>query len=313
MDQDRPLLGILLMLGFCVLAPMGDAVAKLLGGRLPLAQIVFVRFAIQAALLAPVVLIGRRVPRMGLQLLGLVLLRTVMHVLGIGMMFSALVYLPLADAIAIAFVMPFILLLLGHYVMGEEVGWRRMAACAVGFAGTLMVVQPAFRDVGWPALLPLGVALNFALFMMVTRRISRRIGAVPLQAVSGLMATAMIAPLVLLVPAEAVPGLGWHPVGPGVWGLLVTIGLLGTLAHLLMTWSLRFAPGATLAPVQYLELPVATTIGYLVFGDLPGPLAGAGICVIVAAGLYILMRERAMHRAPSAVPAPARPAPPAAE
>ena len=69
----------------------------------------------------------------------LTLLRTLMHIVGIGMMVSALYYLPLADAIAIAFVMPFMMLLLGHYVLGEEVGMRRMIACAVGFLGTLLI------------------------------------------------------------------------------------------------------------------------------------------------------------------------------
>jgi hypothetical protein len=70
-------------------------------------------------------------------------------------MFASLRYLPLADAVAIAFVMPFIMLLLGWFYLGEEVGPRRFGACIVGFIGTLMVVQPSFAEVGWPALLPL--------------------------------------------------------------------------------------------------------------------------------------------------------------
>ena len=59
-----------------------------------------------------------------------------------------------------------------------------------------------------------------------------------------------------------------------------------------MTWSLRFAPSATLAPIQYLEIPFATLIGFLVFGDLPNGLAALGIAVTIAAGLYVLHRER---------------------
>jgi len=97
-------------------------------------------------------------------------------------MFSALRYLPLADALAIAFVMPFIMLILGHFFMGEEVGRQRMAACAVGFVGTLLVIQPNFVDVGAAALLPLGVAVVFALFMMVTRRVARALDPIRLQA-----------------------------------------------------------------------------------------------------------------------------------
>ncbi|AWI82816.1 EamA family transporter [Alloyangia pacifica] len=313
MAGDRPLLGVLLMLGFCVVAPMGDATAKLLGDKVSIGQLLLLRFAIQAAVLIPLMIATRGVCRLRGRVLGLTVLRTVMHMLGIAMMFAALRFLPLADAIAIAFVMPFFTLLLGHYVLGEEVGWRRMAACGVGFIGTLLVVQPAFAEVGWPALLPLGVALNFALFMLVTRQIARDVDAISLQAVSGVIAVGIMAPVLLLVPGGTVPGLALSQPSAPVWGLIVAIGLLGTLAHLLMTWSLRFAPGATLAPMQYLEIPVATIIGFAVFADLPNGLATVGICVTVASGLYILMRERAIARALREAPVPAQPAPSPAE
>jgi drug/metabolite transporter (DMT)-like permease len=66
-----------------------------------------------------------------------------------------------------------------------------------------------------------------------------------------------------------------------------------------MTWSLRFAPSATLAPIQYLEIPFATLIGYLVFGDLPNGVAALGIAVTIGAGLYVLHRERRASAAPA--------------
>ena len=141
MTQDRPLLGIMLMLGFCIVAPMGDAVAKLLGERLPLGEILFVRFAVQAVFLIPLVWLTGRAWKMQGRVLGLTFFRTVLHIFGIGAMFTALQYLPLADAVAIAFVMPFIMLLLGKFVLNEEVGSRRIIACAVGFIGTLLVIQ----------------------------------------------------------------------------------------------------------------------------------------------------------------------------
>jgi drug/metabolite transporter (DMT)-like permease len=83
--------------------------------------------------------------------------------------------------------------------------------------------------------------------------------------------------------------------------LLATIGVLGTLAHLLMTWSLRFAPASTLAPMQYLEIPFATVIGWVIFRDLPNGLAALGIAITVAAGLYIVVRERSLARAQKTV------------
>ena len=169
---DRPVLGIVLMLGFCILAPLSDSIAKVLGESVPILQLVLIRFALQGVLLAPVVWLSARSFRMPAGVMALVVLRTALHICGVGLMFLALSHLPLAECIAIAFVMPFILLLLGHLWLREEVGPRRLIACAVGFAGTLMVVQPTFADVGLPALLPLGVAVLFAVFMLVTRQIA---------------------------------------------------------------------------------------------------------------------------------------------
>lgn len=306
-DLDRPLLGITLMLGFCVLAPFADALAKLLGPEMAVGQLVTLRFAIQAAILVPLTLATGRIWRMDRATFWLVLLRTLLHIVGIAMVFTSLLYLPLADAIAIAYVMPFIMLLLGFWFLGEEVGMRRLVACAVGFVGTLMVVQPAFSDVGWPALLPLGVAVIFALFMLVTRQIAGHTDPIGMQAVSALLALVLLIPIMALTPTGTLPELDWIAPSSRGWTLIALMGLAGTLAHLLMTWSLRYAEASTLAPMQYLEIPFATAVGYLLFADLPGPLASIGIAVTIASGLYIVMRERAIHQARATAP----PEPPA--
>lgn len=296
MTQDKPVLGIALMLGFCILAPIGDAVAKLLGSSVPLGQVVLIRFALQAVVLIPLVWWSRRLWRMRGRVLWLTLLRTVLHIIGIGAMFTALKYLPLADAVAIVFVLPFFMLLLGKYVLDEEVGQRRIWACVVGFVGTLLVVQPSFVTVGWPALLPVFVAANFAVFMLVTRQIAKQTDPIGLQAVSGVMAVVIMAPLLWVGSlTEIVPLQSIWPT-PHQWNLLIGLGVLGTFAHLLMTASLRYAPSATLAPMQYLEIPFATLLGLVIFQDLPNPLAALGIAITMCAGLYIILREQASAR-----------------
>ncbi|MCK0096271.1 DMT family transporter [Yoonia sp. F2084L] len=303
MTTDRPFLGVMLMLAFCVLAPLGDSIAKLLGGVVALSVLVFVRFGIQAAILLPLVAISGQGFRLPQGILMWTLIRTVLHILGIGLMFSALRYLPLADALAIAFVMPFIMLMLGHFAMGEHVGVQRMVACAIGFIGTLLVIQPNFVEVGYPALLPLGVAVVFALFMMVTRKIARALDPIKLQAISGVQATVIL--LVVLIALPGIFGAVSLQFDPHTWILLGALGVIGTFAHLFMTWSLRFAPASTLAPMQYLEIPFGTAIGWLIFSDLPNGLAAVGICITVGAGLYIILRERRLAmqsaKAPAAV------------
>jgi len=301
------------MLGFCLAAPLGDALAKLLYGALPLGMLILARFLFQAVILAPMVAATHRPWRVRGRVLRLVVWRTVLHILGIGMMFTALGYLPLADAVAIAFVMPFIMLLLGKYVLNEQVGPRRLIACVVGFIGTLLVIQPSFAAVGWPAMLPLGVAVVFALFMLATRQIAKETDPISLQAVSGTIATVALLPLMIIGHMLEWPGLQFAmPTAEEAW-LIVAIGSVGTLAHLMMTWSLRYAPSTTLAPMQYLEIPFATAIGWLIFADLPNGLAAIGILITLAAGLYIILREQATQRMQRSALQQTPPAPPAAE
>ena len=296
MTPDRPLLGILLMFGFCVLAPLGDALAKVLGQSVPLGVLLLARFAIQAVVLFPLILMTRRKWRLSGKILGLAWLRTVLHIIGIGAMFTALKFLPLADAVAIAFVMPFIMLVLGHYVLGEDIGIRRITACAIGFVGTLLVIQPAFESAGWPALLPLLVAIVFSLFMLVTRLIAKETDPIALQGINGVMAIVILLPILLMLKDSDLAIFEVRAPNMREFVMLIAIGLIGTLAHLLMTWSLRFAPSATLAPMQYLEIPFATFIGWLLFSELPNTLATIGIVITISAGLYIIIRERAISR-----------------
>lgn len=301
MTGDRPFLGVMLMLAFCVLAPLGDSIAKLLGGIVALSVLLFVRFGVQAVILLPLVAMSGQGFRLPQGILLWTLLRTGLHILGIGLMFSALQFLPLADALAIAFVMPFIMLILGHFAMDEHVGMHRMLACAVGFVGTLLVIQPNFVEVGYPALLPLGVAVVFALFMMVTRKIARALNPIKLQAISGVQASVILLCALLILPS-GIEQISFD-FDVWTWVLLAALGLIGTFAHLFMTWSLRFAPASTLAPMQYLEIPFGTAIGWLIFADLPNGLAAIGICITVGAGLYIILREKRLSKQSAEAPA----------
>ncbi|MCY4303177.1 MAG: DMT family transporter [Aestuariivita sp.] len=296
MITDRPALGVIFMLGFCIIAPLGDAMAKIISETIPVGQLLLVRFGIQAAILIPIIWLTNRRWRMNYRILGLTITRTILHIIGIGCMFTSLYYLPLADAIAIAFVMPFISLLLGKFALSEEVGRRRLIACTIGFLGTLMVIQPSFITVGWHALWPLGVAVSFALFMLITRKIAKETDPVSLQAVSGSVACLILIPPIVFSHSNDIELLSLvMPSVAHLW-LLGLVGVLGTFAHLLITWSLRLAPSTTLAPMQYLEIPIATLLGWLIFGELPNCIASLGIMITILAGTYIIFREQAIVR-----------------
>jgi drug/metabolite transporter (DMT)-like permease len=299
MAADRPVLGISLMIAFCAIVPVGDSMAKLLGPSVPLVQLLFIRFAVQAILLLPIVWATGRSLAMTRRVVGLTALRTVFHIVGSATLFVALWLMPLADVIAITFVLPFIMLLLGRFVLGEEVGPRRLAACTVGFVGTLLVIQPSFVTVGWPALLPLGAALAFAFYQLVSRQTARENDPLSLQAMSGMIAATGLGLLLVAGSGSDIAMLQLEmPDTREIW-LLAAISCFGTVAHLVLTWSFRYAPSATLAPMQYLEIPFATLLGWLVFSDLPNGLAALGIAITIGAGLYIVFRERRAETIPS--------------
>lgn len=296
MRQDRPILGIALMLGFSCIAPIGDAVIKLLGDLMPVAFFILWRFIMQAMLLTPIVIATKTLNAMTRQQYALILFRTICHIVGVGAIFMGFRHLPLADAIAIAFVMPFFSLLLGKYVLGEEVGMRRLLACCVGFLGTLLIIQPSFLEVGNAVFWPVLAAFAFALFMLAGRQLAMSADPIAIQMVSGYMAAAIMVPVVFIGNQQDWSEFGiFMPTGSTLW-LLLLAGVLGTIAHLLMTWSLRFAPSTTLAPLTYVEIPITTLVGFIVFGDLPNALAATGICITVAAGLYVIFREQAKLR-----------------
>ena len=296
MRQNRPVLGIVLMLGFCVLAPLSDALAKILGARLGIGELVAWRFLAQTILLAPIVLwLGQALWLPG-RLMAIAVLRGALHVVGSFAMFLALRHLPLAETVAIAYVMPFIALMMGRCFLGEVVGPRRLSAAVAGFLGTLLVVQPTFAAVGWYALLPLFVAVVFAAFMLTTRAVSHLVDPVRLQAVSGVASLVLCLPALAVGAALGIPDLSLAGPGRDVLMLYLGLGVLGTLAHLFMVWSLKYAATATVAPMQYLEIPVAALIGLWLFGAFPNGLALWGVAITVASGLYVIWIEHAGAR-----------------
>lgn len=291
-STDRILIGVALMLGFCLTAPLLDVAAKLASESVPVGQITAARFFVQCILMAPFLLLMKlslRVPR---DLWLALVFRAVFLFVATFCFIAAIRVMPLADALAIVFVAPFIVLLVGKVYLDEDVGPRRVAAAIVGFIGVLFVIQPSFAAFGAVALFPLGTAVAFASYILVTRGLSRRVHPVTLQFYTGFIASLICAPVMIVAQGSGSAML--DPVWPvGIaWIWLFGVGFFATISHMMMTYALSLAPSATLAPLQYLELPVATVFGYLVFSDFPNALSLIGIAIIIGAGLYMIHRER---------------------
>ncbi|MGB0959052.1 MAG: DMT family transporter [Halocynthiibacter sp.] len=297
MTHDHTKHGILLMLLFCLLAPAIDVFAKIASTDIPVGQITAARFLIQALVFLPFLIRGLRTHHVfRLKDMILIPLRAG-AIFGSTLFFIlAVKHMPLADALAIVYVEPFLVMFLAWVLLGESVGWHRIAASIICLIGTAFVIQPSFALFGHVALYPLGTALCFAIYMLVTREVSDRFEPLFLQPLTATIACFMVVPPLFFFDGSAHEV--WDPVMPhGVfWLWLLGVGVSGAAAHLALSYALKFAPSATLAPLSYLEIITATVVGFLVFGDIPTHWALFGVILIVISGLYLIWRETQLKK-----------------
>ncbi len=284
--------GIVLMVVFTVIAPCVDVFAKLATDYAPSAQVTAVRFAVQFLALTPIVLWRGGLAGLTAAMVGIHAVRGVLIGLATIAFITALSHMPLADAVAIFFIEPMVLTLLGGVILREKVGWRRYLASFVGFVGAMIVVRPSFQELGLVALLPVVTATTFAVYLILTRRMSAREDAITMQAFAGFFGVLFIGIIMWLGQGSGSAVL--DPVWSNAtgWGLMIGVGVMATMSHLVLVYAFRKAPASVLAPLQYLEIVAATLLGFLVFGDFPDVLKWLGIAIIVGSGLFIFWRER---------------------
>ena len=276
-----------MMAGVLALAVL-NVLVKLLSARYPVIEIAFFRslFALGPALIA--------VSTSG----GLASLRTDRfgsHVtrasVGLGamlLMFWSYHLLPLADAVAIGFSAPLFLTLLSVPLLGEKVGLARWGAVLVGFAGVLVMVKPGATVLNLGALVALGAAVGYALAVIAVRQLGRTEHP-----------NTIVFYFTLNTGALSALGLpwGWTSPTPGDFGLMALTGLLGGAVQYCGTHAYTLGPAAVMGPFNYSAILWATLFGYLIWGDLPDRWVILGAAVVIASGLFIVLRETRREKA----------------
>ncbi|MEM0906384.1 MAG: DMT family transporter [Pseudomonadota bacterium] len=291
--------GMALMCCAMLVIPAVDALAKYMSQSLPPFQIAFLRYAVQTVLLAVWLKMIRR--DIVLDNAARAVLRT-LFVIGalmafaVSCLFWGLKVLPLANAIALFFVAPLILTMFSKWFLGERVGWHRTTAVLVGFLGALVVVRPNYVEFGWYAVLPLLAALGFAMVVTIMRKISSAIDPLRLQTITGGSASVFLGIAVLLGSTTGSDIVAWEGPSATQWLLFLVLGSAATLAQMLMTRAIKLAEASLLAPFHYIEIVGATLFGYLVFSEFPDAMTWFGTGIILAAGLYVIHRERVLAK-----------------
>ncbi|RVU15187.1 DMT family transporter [Methylobacterium oryzihabitans] len=287
LDGDRRrqvLVGIALMIGAVAGFACIDATAKALNRSLNPLLVVAARYVGSFVLVALV--LGPRRGSIGLlrsRRPALQVFRSLCLVIATVCSFFALRSLPLAQVTSITFASPLIVALIAGPLLGEHIGWRRLAAVLAGFAGVLVVARPGL---GMPpaALLAVVTAAVNGIYIVATRMLAAHDPPETTMLYTGLVGAVVTAPALVLL-WESPPDLA-------TWTGLFAIGGFGTLGHWLLILAHRHAPASTLAPFGYAHLLWALLIGFAAFGDVPDRWTLLGGAVVAAAGLFLIAEER---------------------
>lgn len=276
-------LGLLFMAMGMLLYSGVDAMAKLLTADFHPLQIVAIR---QSGLLIGVLIL--------LALRGVSVLRTAHPGLQIArgalaagsatLFIIAIGYVPLADAVAVSFVAPFIVTVLGALILREPVGIRRWIAVSIGFVGTLIVVRPGLGVIHPAVMLVALAAMLFAFRQILSRMLSGTD-----RTATTVAYTAIVSTSILILPLPFVWITPWT--GTQV-ALFAGCAIVAAAAEISVIKALEVAQAVVVAPVQYTLLLWGTLLGYLVFDQLPDRWTMVGALIIMATGLYTLHRER---------------------
>ncbi len=268
---------------------LNDTAIKYVTETLPLYQTLFLRSVVTVSLLW---LIG--LAKGGLQLrlsradTRTLAWRTVGEILATVFFLTALMHMPIADLSAIMQSLPLAVTLAAAIWFGESIGWRRIMAILIGFAGVMLIIRPGGESFGIWSVLGVGAVLSVVLRDMVTRRFSSSVSSVAISFYAGLS--------ILVVGAVMIPFDGWqNPTLAELTG--VTLSALAVIGgYLAVVMAMRVGEVGVVAPFRYTSLLWAVAMGYLVFGDLPDLWTISGAALVIGSGVYAFYRERVLAR-----------------
>ena len=281
--------GAALMSGSMAGYTFNDACLKAMSGDLPLSQVVFLRGIVTCILLFGLGLALRTLTfRLSAREWKLMFLRSLAEVGATYCFLSALFNMPIANVTAVLQALPLTIALAAWVFLGEPLGWRRLLAILVGFLGVILIVKPGGDGFTAWSVYAL-FAVGFITFRdLVVRKMSRETPSMTVALVAAVMIT--------FVFGCASLGVEWAPVSPRNWGLLLLSAVVIFLGYLFAVMVMRVGDIGFVAPFRYTGLIWALLIGLVAFGEWPDAMTFAGAVIVVATGLFTLVRERQLAR-----------------
>lgn len=274
--------GVLLMLLAVSLFATMDAIAKGLIANYPAPQVIWARFAGQAAILLLVLGPRRIVPALRSDFQGLHLARSAGQFGATAFFFTSLGYIGLAEATALTDISPLLITLGAALFLGEKLGARRIFGVIAAMAGAMLIIRPGLSVFTPAAMLPLCAAVCYTVNALLTRHIGAREGPVTALIHAAIFGT--------VVSSLALPWV-WVPLAAADIPTFLLVGALGTGAQFCLIKSFSMAEASVVAPFAYVGIVLATIWGILFYQEFPDIWTLTGALVIVAAGLFVWHSE----------------------
>lgn len=279
------------MLCATALISLNDAIIKTLAGYYPVGELLMLRGFFVLPWIVLIAYFSGGLGTLRINNFKGQTLRALFMVGGSFFFVSGLIYLPLADAIAVTFTGPLFITALAPLMLGEKVGLRRWIAVLVGFAGVLFMVRPGSDAIQLAVLFPLAGALSGGVRDLLTRRISQT------ESSTGVL---LFTTLCVMLFGLITTPFKWVEIRYEDIAFLVASGALVGGGQYMMIEAFRWGEAALVAPFKYSFMIWAIMFGYLFFGTLPDSWTLIGAAVVCASGLYILHRELRYTRKPMA-------------
>ncbi|MEH6445960.1 MAG: DMT family transporter, partial [Oceanospirillaceae bacterium] len=197
-----------------------------------------------------------------------------------------------ANAIALFFVEPLLLMLLSSIILKEKSSPLRYLLAFIGLVGAMVVIRPNWELYGWPAILPICCALCFAIYLLIIRSTRSQVSTTQAQAYISLAGTVILGAVLYLGQGFDIPVLKWNSIESSNYSLILLLGFFATLTHWLMGKAFTLNQANILAPFRYLEIISATALGYLIFNDIPDLMTWLGTAIILSSGLMLMRLQR---------------------
>jgi len=280
--------GALLMMGSMAAFTVNDTLVKAAGNDLPLFQLVAMRGVLATVL---VYLLARHLGALHLRFSRhdrfLVVARSASELLATFFFLTALMHMPLANVTAVLQALPLTVTLGAALFFAEPIGWRRVLAIAMGFAGMLLIVRPGPDGFSIYALYALVAVVCVTARDLITRRMSSEVPSMVVTLATSLTIT--------LAAGAASVFQGWVPVAAPTGLLIGSAAIFVLLGYLFSVMVMRVGEVGFVAPFRYTSLIWALLLGWAVFGDWPDRVTMLGAGLVVGAGLFTLFRERVLQ------------------